>query len=188
MDAVVLAGGASRRMGRDKALLRIDGRRLVDHVVDRLIPLEGEVVVASGTSRRVGGHVEVTDVPDVPGPLGGLLAGLDATSSEYVAVVAVDQPAPSAEVLLLLADACRRHRRPAAMPVVLGVAQPFHAVVARNALPALRAIVRAGERSPRRALARLDALLVGPDGWQPVVPDGSFARDWDRPEDLPRGV
>jgi molybdopterin-guanine dinucleotide biosynthesis protein A len=94
---------------------------------------------------------------------------------------------PSADpfLLLRLADLMRDDGRAAAMPLVDGIAQPLHAVIDVAALPVIVALAVGGERSPRRLLARMDALLVGPDGWGPFDPVAAFATDWDRPSDLP---
>lgn len=71
----ILAGGESRRMNRlDKALVEIAGRRLIDIVVDRLLPQASRVVI-SGPSDFETGLTVVPDEPDTPrGPVAGVLA------------------------------------------------------------------------------------------------------------------
>lgn len=185
--AVVLAGGASRRMGRDKAVLEVDGERLVDLVADRLASVVDQVVVASG-SRPLGRDDEVADAPDTSGPLAGLVAGLRAASASVVVVVPVDAPRTGPELLLRLARVCLELDRSAAVAVADGHVQALHAAFHREALPAIESRVAAGEWSPRRLLGWLDAVRLDHDGWADLDPTGGFARDWDRPADLPPGV
>lgn len=187
LDVVVLAGGASRRMGRDKALLEVDGRRLVDVVADRMAAVADHVVVASGP-RPLGRDDEVADAPDCDGPLAGVVAALRRAQAPYLGVVPVDAPGTDPRVLVRLHDLAERGGRSGAVVCSDGHVQALHAVVATAALPAVEARVRAGERSPRSLLAWLDVVRVDVDGWGDLDPVGAMARDWDRPEDLPRGV
>jgi molybdopterin-guanine dinucleotide biosynthesis protein A len=188
VDAILLAGGSSTRMGHDKAAMLVDGRRLVDAALVALRPLGGRIVVARGSQPSLGVPDEIPDAPGLAGPIAGVVGGASFVTTEAVAIVAVDMPTINAAVLQRLAAFMSDRGRAAAMPVVEGVAQPMHSVVSSAALPALGALARGGESSLRRVLARLDALLVGPDGWGDLDPEGSFAVDWDRPSDLPSGV
>jgi molybdenum cofactor guanylyltransferase len=187
LDFVVLAGGQGRRMGMDKAVLVVNGQRLVDIVVAGLSAGGGRVMVARG-DRPLGLPNEVADVPGCPGPLGGVVAGLQEARTDLVAFVPVDAPAVVPELAHGLAARCAAAGRAAAVPVVHGRVQSLHAVIHRAALPAIRSRVAAGERSPRRLLAWLDALRVDVDGWGAADPQGAFSQDWDRPDDLPPGV
>ena len=184
LDAVLVAGGTSQRMGADKVLLVVDGERLVDLVERRLRPFGGLVVVARG-DRPLGCRTEVADVPGGDGPLGGIVAGLQACTREFVAVAAVDQPDPDIALFRLLAERCAADPGLAGVvPEVDGRLQPFHAVLRRNqAGPLLRAFVR-GQRKVTDALAELGCEVVGADVWSATSPDAAFARDWDRPEDV----
>src|ERR1700728_2058173 len=79
---VLLAGGLSRRMGGgDKTLRTLAGRPLLDHVIERLRPQVGALVLnANGDAARFacfGLPVVPDSVPDFAGPLAGVLAGLD---------------------------------------------------------------------------------------------------------------
>jgi len=80
--AVVLAGGLARRMGGgDKPLRRLGGRPLLDHVLDRIGPQVGAILLnANGDPARFAAYglpVAPDGVPDHPGPLAGVLAALD---------------------------------------------------------------------------------------------------------------
>jgi molybdenum cofactor guanylyltransferase len=183
MTGLVLAGGASTRMGADKALLTVAGETLVARVVRRLRPVCGEVLVASGGRPLPGlGDAEVADAVTDAGPMAGIVAGLEAAGTDLVAVVAVDLPLASADVLDALASSW--DGEPAVVPLVDGRLQPLHAVYSRDAAPALRQRLEAGLRSPTDAVAALGARVVGTDGWSHLDPGGSFARNINRPEDL----
>jgi molybdopterin-guanine dinucleotide biosynthesis protein A len=81
----VLAGGASRRFGSDKAAALLAGRALIDHVIDRLAPQAGSLVVVG---RDHPGIVSIADRPSGLGPLGGLAAALAyAASAGFDAVL-----------------------------------------------------------------------------------------------------
>ncbi|MCC5984159.1 MAG: molybdenum cofactor guanylyltransferase MobA [Rhodobacteraceae bacterium] len=97
---VILAGGRATRMGGgDKGMLRLGGRRIIDHVIDRLGPQVGGLVLnANGDPGRFAGlalPVVADSLPDWPGPLAGVLAGLDwaaAQGAEAVVSAAADTP------------------------------------------------------------------------------------------------
>ena len=91
LTGLVLAGGRSRRMGTDKALLTVDGRPLVSHVATRLATLCPTVLVAPGP-RRLLQVVWPQDDDRIAGagPLAGILGGLAAATTPLVAVVAAD--------------------------------------------------------------------------------------------------
>lgn len=97
---VILAGGRATRMGGgDKALRMLGGRRLIDHVIPRLAPHCAALAInANGDPARwaeYGLPVLPDSVPDYPGPLAGVLAGLDwaaAQGAGAIVTVAVDTP------------------------------------------------------------------------------------------------
>lgn len=142
---LVLAGGASRRMGIDKATLAIAGKPLVAHVLERLDPQCVEVAINAGNDTRpfAGlGHAIVQDpIPGQAGPLAGILAGLSwcATAHPDVAWMvssAVDTPflprdlvarlhherAAAGADLACAASGGRRHHTAALWPVALAAA------------------------------------------------------------------
>lgn len=98
---LILAGGRARRMGGgDKPLLRLGGRTLLERVVERLGPqcAAGLALSANGDPARFSGFpgpVLPDPVPDQPGPLAGILAGLEHAGARGIArVVSVSGDAP----------------------------------------------------------------------------------------------
>ena len=96
---LVLAGGRSSRMGQDKALLALAGRPLIEHVLDRLAPQVGYVAVSWNGEAAALAHLGLPLLedgsPDRPGPLAGVLAGLDwaaGQGADWLATVPVDTP------------------------------------------------------------------------------------------------
>lgn len=97
---VILAGGQARRMGGgDKCLLELSGRTLLEHVIDRLGPqVDAMALNANGDPARFERFslpVIADSAPDFPGPLAGVLAGLDWAAKQAAAqivTVAADTP------------------------------------------------------------------------------------------------
>ena len=99
---VILAGGQSRRMGGgDKILRLVGGRSILDRVIERLRPQVSRLVLnANGDPERFAANglpVVADTVPGFPGPLAGVLAGLDWVAAEmpeavWIVTVAADVP------------------------------------------------------------------------------------------------
>jgi molybdopterin-guanine dinucleotide biosynthesis protein A len=196
--AVVLAGGRSRRMGSDKALLSWGDGTLLEHVVGVMAAaVTGPVVVvgAADAPRTVDGAlatrvVAVTD--DVPGrgPLQGLATGLRAAAargSTVAFVCSVDlplvHPAYVAAVLAALGDA------EVALPVVHGHRQPLAAAYRTALGDRAAALLDAGARRPGDLFAAsvvrepTAADLLADRGLRAADPELDALRDADTPEE-----
>ncbi len=151
--AVLLAGGRSTRMGRDKATLIIDGQPLWERQLATLRALGPRELFISG--RRdgpyAGAGVEIIEdsVPDL-GPLAGIAAVLRRSECPHVLVLAIDLPGMTADFLAtLLHEECPivpRHAR---------FFEPLAAVYPKSALPIAEALLREDERSMQRFVSRL---------------------------------
>lgn len=120
--AVVLTGGKSRRMGRDKGQLNWRGQPLLHHWMDHLSPLFDQVLISvatSGTYPERYSH-EVVDHPAYTGqgPLAGMEAGLRNARNEAVWFFAVDMPGVNREMLSALKE--KAEGASEGGPVVLG--------------------------------------------------------------------
>jgi molybdenum cofactor guanylyltransferase len=123
VTGVVLAGGQSRRMGGgDKGLLDLAGKPMLAHVIERLAPQVGRLVInANGDPGRFaafGLPVAADTIPDFAGPLAGVLAGMrwslaNAPAARWIATAAGDAPL----VPLDLVERCIQtlERRPGAI-------------------------------------------------------------------------
>lgn len=184
LAGLVLCGGDSRRMGADKARLPVGGTPLAVHVARRLEPVCETVLLASGDGERYGdlGYPQVADVQEGGGPLAGIIAGLEVATTELVAVVAVDMPHASADVLRLLADRWRDEQ--SVLPSDGERLQPLHGIYATTAAEPLRAALVDGIRAVHAALDRLHVTVAGPEVWGRVDPDGRFLTNLNDPGDL----
>lgn len=182
-SGVVLAGGASRRMGRDKALVTLDGERLVDRSVRLLGEVCDDVVVASG--RRTIKDLQAPQVPDHrggAGPLSGLSAGLVHADHELACVLAVDLP--HADVRLLTALAGRWQGEAVVVPSVGGRAQPLHAVWATSCAVSLAVLVGDGVRSVMQAVELLGGLVLSDAETLVLAGHDRWAHNVNTPADL----
>src|SRR5437879_2077428 len=129
---VLLTGGSSRRMGRDKALLMVDGRSLAERGAE-LLRAVADPVAEAGPGHS--GLAAVREDPPGSGPLAGLCAGAAELRRRGhdgpVLLLAVDMPFVTPGLLALLA---RRPGPPTAVPRAGGRAQPLCARYGADAL------------------------------------------------------
>src|SRR5207247_9215627 len=99
LAGLVLCGGRSTRMGREKALVEFAGEPLVLRVARRLARAADPVLLAPGRPGRLGalGFAEVADEVADAGPLAGIVAGLANSPHDLMAVAAVVMPYQSAD-------------------------------------------------------------------------------------------
>lgn len=104
ITGVILAGGKGRRFSsRDKGLVEVAGRPLVEYAIELLETETSELIISANRHikdyERYGFRVVTDALPDYPGPLAGMLAGLQDASNEFVVFVPCDMPyLPSALV------------------------------------------------------------------------------------------
>ena len=146
VTGIVLAGGASRRMGRDKAFLTLGGRSLIQIVIDHLAKVCAEVLVVASDMRPYAGIGTrlVTDRYRQVGVLGGLHAGLSAARGELALVVGCDMP--FLDPALLRAFIGWAHGFDAVVLKRGEYVEPLHASYRRTCLPAITAAIRDNNR------------------------------------------
>jgi molybdopterin-guanine dinucleotide biosynthesis protein A len=141
LTIVVQAGGESRRMGQDKALLPFLGRPLISRVIDRVSIVADELLVTTNRPEayRFLGLPLIPDRIPGRGALGGLFTALSAGRYPLVAVVACDMPFVSADLLVAERNLLESEGFDAVMPRTEGGTEPFHAVYRRaTCLPAIQ--------------------------------------------------
>lgn len=160
VSAVVLAGGMSRRLGRDKAVEPLAGEPLIRRVLSRVAQVTDETVVVVNHAARaselpLGGDVAtaVDRYPD-SGSLGGIFTGLEAARSEWALVVACDMP--FLNIPLLRRILSLREGRDAVVPVVDGRPEPTHAVYSRKCLPHIERRLQANDLKISRFFEDVD--------------------------------
>jgi len=179
---VILAGGRSRRMGRDKATLPAVDGTLIAHLARRLAPVVDETIVAGGSvGPPIEGAVVVADDRAGLGPLAGMLAGLTAAHHRYVWVVGCDlpdvEPALGSLLLTLAADYEAVVPRPDQEP------EGVCALYVRELAPRIAALLDAGERSVKSLLERSTVRYVGFDELRAVDPELRSFRNINTPAD-----
>ena len=156
VQALVLAGGKSRRLGCDKAGLEIDGKPQLERVVELLAALVDQVWVSVRTDQPPDAlrdrYPQIVDRETDSGPVGGSLAALQFDRHADWLVVAVDLPRLDRETLEVLLNAEPRGPFTAYRSTVNGLPEPLCAVYRAEALPLVRRYVDNGIRCPRKIL------------------------------------
>ncbi len=188
VSAIIQAGGQSRRMGRDKALIDYHGRPLLAHVIDTLHQLSDDVIVVSNRSDSYGPIVRLLAARLVPdyeppsGPLGGLAAGLAAMKHDLAVVVACDMPLLNLDLLRYLIE--RAGSVDAVVPLTGDQYEPLHAVYRRTCLAAIQ---RRLANDQRRVTSFFDEVRVAaiPEAeWRVLDPAGRSLSNLNTPDDL----
>jgi molybdopterin-guanine dinucleotide biosynthesis protein A len=148
LTVVVQAGGESRRMEQDKALLPFLGEPMIARVLARLAPIGDEMLVTTNHPEdyRFLGVPLFTDLAPGRGALGGLYTALRAANQPLVAVVACDMPFVNANLLAFQRDVLIQTGADIAVPHLEGGLEPFHAVYRRlTCLPHIEAALEADQ-------------------------------------------
>ncbi len=165
VSAIILAGGQSRRMGINKALLPLDGQPLIAHTAACLRPLAAELIVVTNTPQTYAflettfGARLIPDALPVRSALVGLFSGLQAVRSELALAVACDMPFLNVDLLRFMLTLAQEGFD-VAVPQVDGQFEPLHAVYRPAAcVPVIERHLRAGDQ---RIISFYSAVRVRP--------------------------
>ncbi len=162
-SAVVLAGGFFKRFGQDKALIELNDKPLILHILDRTSKIVDETVVVARsenqkkTFERLLSHRAsvVVDRYEAQSPLVGVLAGFESVQGEYSLLLPCDTPFVSSQVARFLLDICVK--KSAVIPRwPNGYIEPLQAVYhTKSALTAAKTALEEGKLDLQSMIAHL---------------------------------
>lgn len=175
LTVVVQAGGESRRMGRNKALLPFLGQPLIQRVIERVKPIADKILITANQPN----DFEFLNLPihrDVLpgyGALGGLLTALTVSSADLTAVIACDMPFVSPDLLIYQAQILKEEDCDVVIPKSQGGYEPFHGVYLTE--PCRQAVKLAVEKGEKKLIAWFPMVrvhVVEDAVWRMFDPEG----------------
>lgn len=190
---IILAGGRSRRMGTNKAMLPVPGaisRTFVEQLATLLAAMCPEVLLVArdetsgqeySSLSSVCWRLVYDHIPD-QGPLMGLASGLRATTLSHALVMAVDLPCVQPTLLAWLAALPLTDE--ILIPRVHGIPQVLLARYPRAILPTIEACLREGRRDPRALLDRAPVRFLEEEQLRVTDPELRSFMNVNTPEDF----
>jgi molybdenum cofactor guanylyltransferase len=194
MTGIILIGGYSRRMGRDKALLPTPEKAsltFVEHLASQLSEVCTEVLLVARDETSSKEYLSlplaqswrvVYDQVPGQGPLMGLYSGLQAISSSHALVLAVDLPFAESALLSWLRAFPLTDE--ALVPRVQGIPQVLLARYPRALLPAIEECLLRGRRDPRALLEMVPVRFLEEEQLREIDPELRSFLNINTPEDL----
>ena len=157
---IILAGGKSSRMGTNKALLTIDGKTVIERIVNQLDQIVDEIIVVTNHFH----DYEFLQLPMVEdewkgmGPLAGIQAGLNASSTVRNLVVACDMPFISIELGKYLLTQLDQYQ--AAVPEISGQLHPLFAAYRKDICEAVSKSLSENQLRMRQLLHTIHVKII----------------------------
>ena len=187
LSIVIQAGGESRRMGKDKALMPFLGRPLIQRVVDRLRPIADEILVTTNSLEDYR-FLNLRLFPDLKpgrGALGGLYTALSSATCEAVAVVACDMPFVSAALIEAASRLLVQEDADVVIPDSGDGLEPMHAVYrCKTCLPAIEAAIEADQWRLISWFPQVKVCILQPDEIRLYDPSRLAFWNLNTPEDF----
>ena len=181
---LLLIGGKSRRMGRDKAVLDIGGTPLWQIAIEILKPLSDKVIVVGQIPAlpNTAPYTSLADSPPGFGPMGGLATGLERSGYEHHLVLAVDYPLVRPALLRLFLE----HAADAA--AVCGRShdylEPLVAYYHISCAVVMRQMISEGEMRTHKVFDRVTSHVVTTEEYEAADPERLSQINVNTPEDL----
>ena len=165
VNGLVLAGGKSRRMGQDKALLDRDGQSQLAYLAGLLEKKVGRVFVSTRVDQKDDGerrkYAQIVDRYDDIGPLAGILSAMEECPEADWLVVACDLPNINGETISYLLENCSAEQPfTAYVSSHDGLPEPLCAIYRAGSIDIIRRFADEGIYCPRKILIRSDTFLL----------------------------
>jgi molybdopterin-guanine dinucleotide biosynthesis protein A len=184
MAGVILAGGKSRRFGKNKSFIRINGTPLIERVVTVMASIFEYRLLVTNTPEEYAylGLPMVEDLIKGVGPLGGIYTGLETIPHDAGFFVACDMPCLNAPFVRHIIGVREGHD--AVVPKIGRMVEPLHAVYAKSSTGPLREVIDSGIRQILELFARIRVKYVEEEIIRAFDPDLRCFLNVNRPEDL----
>ena len=186
ITGIILAGGKSNRMGKDKALIELSGKRLIERVMSSFLEASifSRVIIITNDPERYE-EFGVETAPDIypgVGVLGGIHAGLSHTEDEAAFITACDMPLIKPGMIKYVRDSLGDYD--AAVPRVRGYMEPLFAVYRKTCLPMIEKAILSGERKILSFFKEISLTEITEDEMRSIDPELTSFFNINSPEDL----
>jgi len=185
MTGIILAGGKNSRMGTKKALLTIDGVRLIDKIFNIYQEIFPEIIIVTNDSLAYTDFFAATVVTDIykeKGALGGIYTGLFFASYDYSFVAACDMPFLNKDFIIYLTEQVDKYD--IVVPQLSDGFQPLHAIYSRNCLTAIKKLLTADKLKITGFYKEMRLLSISEEKIKPFNKDGKLFLNINTPADL----
>lgn len=158
--AVILAGGGSRRMGKDKAFLNLKGKPIIQHQIEILKALCSSIIIVANKIEKYKKLNVLLLRDEIPylGPLGGILTGLKNAPTDWIFVCGCDMPFIDAKLIEYEWE--RRDNADIVVPFYKERFQTLHALYKKSCLKTIEEAIKKGERRIRDILPHLRLNII----------------------------
>lgn len=197
--AVILAGGKSKRMGENKAFLKLGKTTLIGHIIDCLQPIADELLLIANSPDEYA-HLNIkmfSDIKQNTGALGGIHTGLTYASHDTVLCVGCDSPFLNSNLLKYLISVLGEYD--AVIPYTTKIPnrekkinqrkdtgityQTLCAVYSKRCLPFIEKMINESDYRVHALRERINSLNLSPKEWQPYDPEGQSFININTPDD-----
>ncbi len=183
MKTIILAGGKSSRMGKNKALMKIGPMRLIDRLIHQFKPISNELILITN-ERQLYRDVPATLLTDDPlfqgeGPLAGLYTGLSFVKEGACLIVACDLPFASARYGLYMVEQLRKNKRDAVVPMTKRQIHPLFAAYDAKLANKAKETLQRKKRSLKALLDEVNVQYVTMEQEQ-IVWNMNTMKDYDK--------
>jgi len=180
----VLAGGASSRMGQDKAVLRIAGEALIVRTARLVESAAGEATIIGNAEAFLAmGLRAVSDDWPSAGPLGGIATALGVSKSPWNLIVACDLPYLTKGWLNYVIARALTSQADAVMPMNARGAEPLCAMYHKRCEQAFRVELERGTRKVTDAMQAVLVEMIAPLEWKAFDSEGLLFKNMNTPAD-----
>lgn len=173
--AIILAGGKSSRMGFDKQFLKIEERRLMDSIIQKLNKEFEEIIIVTNKPEYYIGlsHIITKDIIEGKGPLGGIHAGLTFSSSEYNFIVACDMPNINMDYVRFMKASIKNNNIDGCVTRFGDWIEPFSSFYSRHIIKDIEEHLLSNRRSINSLLGKLNIQYIE------EIKAREFSPNWD---------
>jgi molybdopterin-guanine dinucleotide biosynthesis protein A len=162
ITAIILAGGKSKRMKKDKGLVYFGDKMLIEHVINSVKKITDKIIIISQNPAYLQlGYPRFEDAMKDKGPLGGIYSGLVNTSTQKNLVVGCDMPFLSQNIFIGLINHC--NGVDAVITEHKGKAEPLCAIYDKSCIPQIRLLLEQNQLKITDALAGLKTRVISFD-------------------------
>jgi len=184
--AIILAGGQSSRMGFDKQFLQIDEKKLMDSIISKLEIKFEEIIIVTNKPEEYKdfNHKIISDIIVGKGPLGGIHAGLNESSSKYSFIMACDMPNVNINYINYMESCIEGKDIDGCVTIYRDNLEPFISFYSKDIIKDIEKSLELGRRSIHKLLKSLQIHYIEEEIARKFSPDWDMFLNLNTIEDL----